>query len=414
MIALSIVAGAWGFAAFVFSVAALGAVGRVVARRRDEAARARHDDGRAWPRIAILRPCEGRDDGLEENLFSSVTAAYAGEREVLILIPRRDDPSWADAERACARARERATGVAFRLIETAIDTAGNRKVAQLAVGERHSDAPVIMVVDSDVRLDDRTLPSLVGALERDPRAGMSSAAYREEEGETLGDRVSSALLSSTPHAFVCLSALQEQAGGAHVTGGGLLALRRAVLDELGGFASLEQFLGEDFELARRMHARGYTVPLAVEPARFTDRGRGLGWVLRRYARWATVTRQQRPLLFPTYVGLLGCSPILLALLALIVALRAPFAPVAAGLAALALAVRVALSRRLRGIYEMNTALVPTVKAMLLGESLIVAAALLAVGRREVEWRGRRYRVERGGILVGVTSSPPRAPPSDSI
>src|SRR5207249_4736130 len=115
----------------------------------------------------------------------------------------------------------------------------------------------VVVADSDIRFDDRTLPSLVGALLADPRAGAASAPYHEVQPETAGDRASAALLSSTPHAFYCLTALAERSGSAHSLCGALVAIKREVLAEVGGFASLEPFLGEDFELARRLHEKGY-------------------------------------------------------------------------------------------------------------------------------------------------------------
>ena len=40
---------------------------------------------------------------------------------------------------------------------------------------------------------------------------------------------------------------------------------------------------------------------SATPARFTDSGRSLPSVIRRYARWSLVARRQRPSLFVTYV-----------------------------------------------------------------------------------------------------------------
>ena len=294
MIALTVLVGVWGFACFVFTVAAINAVRKMVRRSSAEVANAK-----SWPALAILRPCEGLDAGLEENLLSSLTARYDGPREVFLLVPARSDPAWAIAERVVAQAAARAPGVKVQLVETAIQTRANRKVAQLLAAAPYGDAPVIVVADSDIRFDERTLPSLIGVLEVHPRAGASSAPYMEVLKETAGDRASAALLSSTPHAFYCLTALAERSGGAHVLCGALIAIKRAVLDEVGGFASLEPFLGEDFELARRLHENGYTIPTSPAPAPVFAHGRTVSSVVRRFARWCTVTRQQRPHMIAT-------------------------------------------------------------------------------------------------------------------
>ena len=55
--------------------------------------------------------------------------------------------------------------------------------------------------------------------------------------------------------------------------GALLAIKREALAAVGGFRSLEPYLGEDFELARRLHDAGMSMATSPAPARFTDSGR---------------------------------------------------------------------------------------------------------------------------------------------
>lgn len=392
MIALSLAVFGWAFASFVFSTAAFAAVGRLVRKARAHAAEPRAD----WPSLAILRPCEGLDVDLAENLLSAATAAYAGTREVYLLVPSETDPAYAVAQSVLERARTAAPSVKVHLITTKIETEANRKVAQLARAQPTAD--VVVVADSDVFISEETLPSLVGVLLADPKAGAASAAYLERSGVTLGDQVSGALLSSTPHAFFCLAGLAERSGGAHVMGGALIAMRRSVLEQLGGFASLEQFLGEDFEIARRLHERGYTIPTSPVPAVIRDRGRTLWSVVRRFSRWCTVTRQQRAHLFPTYVLLLGCTPLILALAAIDASLRAPYWPIAAAAAGVALLVRLALSIRLRTANGLSANPLVALAALFAGELLIDASAFGALGRARVEWRGHTYDVGKGGVL----------------
>lgn len=395
MIALSLATALWAFASFVFTVAALGAVKRLTRRAKAIAPPA------SWPKIAILRPCEGLDHDLEANLLASVTAPYPGPREVWLLVPSERDPAHPILERVKAEAARRAPEMRVELVVTAIETRCNRKVAQLARATEKSSAEVLVIADSDVSFDDRTLTSLVGALESDPRAGAASGSPIEVKPETAGDVASASLISSTPHAFNCLKALAERSGGAHVLCGALVAVKRAVLDEAGGMASLEPFLGEDFELARRLHALGYSIPTASEPARITDRGRTLVGAIRRYARWATVTRQQRPELYLTYPLLLGALPLLCVLAVLALLLRAPLAPLAAAMVAVVLVLRWRLAIRLRRGARVEGGALAALGALLLGETMIVISSLLALGPPEIEWRGRRYRIERGGSMSPI-------------
>src|SRR5205085_12465855 len=108
-----------------------------------------------------------------------------------------------------------------------------------------------------------------------------------------------------------LAALADLSGGVKALSGALAAHRVGPLVEEGGFASLEPLLGEDFEVGRRLHARGLDVAVAAAPALCTDEGRSLAAVVRRTARWTTVVRRQRPGLVATYPLLLAPTPLLL-------------------------------------------------------------------------------------------------------
>ncbi len=383
----------WVISVFVFSVVAL-----VETRRMVKTARAARHPEAAWPALQILRPCAGLEPELEENLLSTVTARYEGPHELFILVASKDDPAHAVAERVRERAASIAPAAVVRVVVTDIRSTHNRKVAQLAAAEGSSEAPIVVVIDSDIRVEDDTLPALISALTSDPRAGAASCPTVDIRHDTLGDRASAALLSSTPHAFYCLGALAERSGGAHVLCGAFIAVRRDVLRALGGFASLERYIGEDFELARQLHARGYTIPTAGVPGRITDHGRSFGAVLARFSRWATVTRQQRPRLMVTYPLLLGAGPLLLSCALLVLAVNPPFGVWMVGAIGVTLLVRLALTMTLRSAYRLSVSPWRSFCAMMLGELLICLGFGGALGRPIVAWRGVRYRVGPGGYI----------------
>jgi ceramide glucosyltransferase len=385
----------WTVAVLVFSIVALVETRRSLRSLRTAQAPTE------WPALAILRPCAGLDPELEDNLLSTVRARYDGPRAVFVLVASTDDPAYAIAERARERALTTAPEVSFSVVVTEITTRHNRKVAQMVRAEMLSDAPVLVVIDSDIRVDDETLPSLIAALASDPRAGAASCPTVDVSRETFGDRASAALLSSTPHAFYCLGALAERSGRAHVLCGAFIAIYRPVLQELGGFASLERYIGEDFELARQLHARGYTIATASVPGRITDRGRSLGTVLQRFARWATVTRSQRPHLMLTYPLLLGAGPLLIAAALIVTALGLPYAGALTAIIACALLVRLLLTMTLRRAYGLSMSPLRATGAMLLGELTICLGFGGALGRPIVDWRGQRYRVGPGGLIESI-------------
>jgi ceramide glucosyltransferase len=321
-------------------------------------------------------------------------------------VPSAADPAYAVIERV--RDELVAGGADVRIVVTAIDTPANRKSAQLAVVDAQlpADAPILVVADSDVQLDDDSLPSLLSALLSDREAGAASAPPIDVSAATAGDRWSAALLSSTPHALLALAALSERSGGVPLLAGALLAVKREALAAVGGFHSLEPYLGEDFELARRLHDAGLAMATSAAPARFTDSGRTLRGIVRRYARWSLVVRRQRPALFATYVMLLGCTPLVSLGALLATAARSEGWDLALACAAALVGARTLLALTLRRCYGVPGGVGRALAAMLAGELLICAGATQAGASAEVEWRGRRFYVGARGALEPLAPETP--------
>jgi len=216
----SLIVTLWALLALAFTLVAIGSTRQLYTRAREAARRPR-----LWPHIALVRPCEGLDPSLAETLRSSATAKYDGARTIFFCVPSTADPAWAVAGRV--RDELCAAGADARLVVTAIETRANRKAAQLAVVDAHlpAEAPVLVIADSDVMLDDESLPSLMSALVSERDAGAASAPPIDVSAATAGDRWSAALLSSTPHALLALAALSERSGGSETIRSKLAASR---------------------------------------------------------------------------------------------------------------------------------------------------------------------------------------------
>ena len=391
----------WAGLACAFTLLTLCGTFVALRRARRVAAPAR------WPVIAIVRPCEGGEAGLEESLLSSATAAYGGPREVWCLVPDEADSAWAAAERATARAAELAPSVRMRVLATRITSRANRKAAQLATcaSELSPDVEVIVQADSDVRLDDRALPALISALMADPAIAAASAPPVETRDasapSTVADRLSATVLSSSLQSFIALAGLAAATGGTALVGGALTALRRDALALLDDWHALEPFLGEDFELNRRLLSAGRRVATAGECARCVEGGRSLGEVLRRFARWTLVLKRQRPPLYATYFLLVGCTPILVASATALTLLRAPAASLALAASAALVVTRTLLAMLIRRAARLPWNPLSSLASSFLAEVLVLTAAAMALGSSRIVWRGRRYRVGKGGRLEAL-------------
>lgn len=350
----------------------------------------------AAPPLCILRPCEGDEPGLLDNLLSSLTVEYPAPRRVLFLVPDERDPAHAVAQAVCSRAGGE---VAAQVLVTSPRPLENRKVAQLIAGLAHSNEEIVVCADSDVRLVPGDLEALLGSLLNEtarPVAGAAFAAPIEVAPRTVWDRASTAVVGGSPQSFLALYGLSALFGGAPNMAGALCAYRRQALSAIGGLAGVRDCLGEDNELARRLSAAGYGVALSPRPARCFDAGRDAAAAIARVARWLTVVRAQRPQLFLSYPLLVAATPIFIVLAGLV------RSPVLVAFTAVLLLLRIVLSVALRRFFGLRRGPLSALIDVLCGESLLLVGFVRAVLSRRIQWRGHPFVVERGGRLRPVT------------
>jgi ceramide glucosyltransferase len=354
----------------------------------------------SWPAIAILRPCEGAEPDLMLNLLSSLRARYAGPRRVLFLVPDEEDAAYPIVRTVLAAAHEAGLEPA-ELVLTRPQPRQNRKVAQLRAGLLCCTEPVVVTVDSDVCLGDADLPALITALGGPPAGARSrgrpiAAAFAspvEVVPQTRWDRASVALVGGSAQNFMALYGLYHLYGGVPSMAGALCALHREPLLSCGGFDGVLTYLGEDYELARRLTGLGYHIALSREHARCTDGGRSAAAVIARVGRWLTVVRAQRPLLLLTYPLFMATTP---ALLLAALALRTPGIW---ALSLLLLAARALLCYRLRQAQRVPRGPLAAVAEVLAAEVLLWLGLGRALLSRRVSWRGHRFRIGRGGTMI---------------
>lgn len=261
---------------------------------------------------------------------------------------------------------------------------GNRKAGHLAyaLATVAHEGEVVISVDADVRVTAALLESLSEPLLAG--AALCTAAPAPDRALDVAGHAIRGLLLRTHQAFTALAAM---AAGAPAVCGKAMALGRPAIDEL---PRLVNCIGEDLELARRLHARGHRVALAEELALTPAAPQTLTAAAQRIMRWMQVLRAHRPLLYPS-VPLLFAPTLPLVVLAALSGQPGLYV----GAAALVLA-RTGLSLRLAG------ATVPAWWEWLAGEALLLIAFLSSLLVRDVIWRGRRLELRPGGLIKVVS------------
>jgi ceramide glucosyltransferase len=255
------------------------------------------------PPISVLKPLCGHDDGLEENLRSFMTQGYP-EYEVLFGVHRWDDPAVAVAEKIISEFSGR---ISARIIVTGESPIPNAKAFSLNRMVREAHYDVLVMSDSDVRVTPSLLSHLAQEL-HDDHVGLISCPYRAVPGKSLWSRLEAIGMNTELLGGVMVARMIE---GMRFALGCTVAVRRNVLEDMGGFSYLQEFLAEDFVIGQRTAELGHGVLFSSYVIEHRIGSQNMIPNLGHRMRWARSTRRSRPL---GYWGQIFTYPLPLALL----------------------------------------------------------------------------------------------------
>lgn len=236
----------------------------------------------SFPPVSILKPIRGRDDAFAEAIASHATQDYS-EFEILFGISDPQDPARRDIENLI----HAFPNIPIRLIVCDCG-APNGKVGVLETLAAQARHPVLVVSDSDIRVEPGYLRSVVAALMGEG-VGLATCLYRAA-GRSFAAR-SEALGIATE--FVPSVLVARQIGVNEFAMGSTLAFRAADLARFGGFHAIRDYLADDYQLGKHISEIGLRVVLA-EPVVETGLGAGTwGDVWKHQVRWSRTVRVSR-------------------------------------------------------------------------------------------------------------------------
>ncbi len=197
------------------------------------------------PGVSVLKPVRGIDPDMFAALRSQVVQDYPSF-EVLFGVHDEEDTALPEIRKLQAEF----PASAIRVI-IGHESGLNGKVGILKGLARQARHPVWVVNDSDIAVTPRYLSEVVASLQ-DPQIGVVTCLYRPRPHalpavwEALG--VATDFMPST---------LVAPLVGVREFGlGSTLAFRAQDLEQAGGFAALEDYLADDYQLARRITLLG--------------------------------------------------------------------------------------------------------------------------------------------------------------
>ena len=136
-----------------------------------------------WPAVSILKPVHGIEKNLRENLRSTCLQDYP-EFEVVFSVQRLNDP-------ALPLLREMQAEFGERRVVVAVDEQNlgcNGKINNLAGGLPHAHYDVLVISDSDIRLEPGYLKSVVSPL-MEPGVGFVCTPYKVADVATWFEKM---------------------------------------------------------------------------------------------------------------------------------------------------------------------------------------------------------------------------------
>ncbi|HYL86540.1 MAG TPA: glycosyltransferase [Candidatus Angelobacter sp.] len=341
------------------------------------------------PPVSNLKPLRGLDPEAYENLSSYCRQDYP-EYELIFCVGDESDPSVPVLERLKRDFPERQIRILFGSGRNAI----NDKVAKLVRMVNEAQHEVLVINDSDVRVEPDYLRTVVAPL-RNPKVGGVTCLYVSTEDKNFTQRLQSMgmICDFFPGIFVA-----RQLDGIKFAFGQTIVTTRARLKACGGYEAIENRPADDLLVGRLIAQQGYEVellPYAVKTVPDYDSFKDL--FIKRL-RWLTVMRHMRPW---GHIGLAFTQGLPWSLAVL---LAHPFDGVGAAYLGAYLLFRTVITW-LVGAWGMKQSdLWKRMPLFLVWDATAFVIWLLTFGRKNIRWRNVDYRI-RDGRLVPLASNP---------
>jgi ceramide glucosyltransferase len=341
--------------------------------------------------ISILKPLAGLDDSLESNLRTFFEQDYP-DFEILFAVREAHDPALAVVKKLQAEHPR----IRSQVFVTGEPPYPNAKVFSLDLMLSKASNDLVVMSDSDIRVTP-TLLRTVAAEFQDSSLGVATCPYRAVPGASIWSRLEATGMNTDFIAGMLVARMLE---GVKFAVGPTIAARRHVLQAIGGFDRLKDYLAEDFMMGKLAAEAGHGVILSSYVIEHHIGNSNFRQNLTHRLRWVRSTRRSRP---AGYIGQLFTMPLPIAV-ALLIA-NHHWWPVSALAIVIRLVAAYIMSRRVLG-GRLNWLLLPC-------EDFFAFFCWIAgFWGKTIHWRGRDYLLFKDGtfkpLATAVSATAPQA------
>ncbi len=237
------------------------------------------------PPVTVLKPLNGIEKGLYENLLSHIQQDYP-IYQVVFGVRSHKDPALAIVEKLKKEFPEKDIEVVI-----SDNTVGaNLKLSNLNNMYQKAKYDLLVINDADTRVTPDYLKRVIAPFE-DNQVGGTTCPYKTHDNFSFASSVETFFINGDflPSVFVANYL------GMNFGLGATIALRRKVLEEIEGFYSLADYLADDYEIGNRIIKAGYKLHLCNYLVEVVLQEASLMEYIEHNVRWAKTIRSCRPL-----------------------------------------------------------------------------------------------------------------------
>ena len=340
----------------------------------------------ALPPVTLLKPLKGAPPDLYDSLASFCRLDYPTFQ---ILCGVRDPNDPAAAVVAQVQRDFPQCDIALVVAPAVIGT--NYKVSTLHHLTPQMKYDYLVITDSDVCVAPDYLQTIIPPLTR-TETGLVTCVYRGGSGQPLPALLESLMINTIFTTQVVVASQIEPPSYAF---GATMALKRAGLDAIGGFARLSDYLADDYYLGYFIAQAGYrlrVLPTVVETRPDAGSLRGL---FSHQLRWARTQRNCRP---RGYIGTVVTFGTVWACVSLLCFWSSVEMTV---LALSVIAVRLLTAALMNTAFLQSTLPRPAILLTLLTDLLSFVVWCASLRGNTVRWREYTFRIQKDGRMVRV-------------
>lgn len=237
------------------------------------------------PPVTVLKPICGLEAELRANLLSFCRQDYA-DYQIVFGVRDSNDPAVTVIERLIAEHPDRD----ICLIIDDQTSGSNPKVSNLQNMYRAAKHSILVIADSDMRVDANYLSTIVASFQ-DETVGAVTCLYRARSDGRMSSLLGRLFINEwfLPSVLVSV-ALRDL----RFCLGATMAVRRRALESIGGFPALANYLADDHMLGRLVSQQGLKIVLSTYVVDNIVYEKNFRELFLHEVRWARTVRGVEP------------------------------------------------------------------------------------------------------------------------